>query len=260
MAKRYKVNGFHGYQKIVAPENSDLKKIHLAFIKNPGDSRFEGQTEGEETAFIIIEGCVRFFTEGKLLGELSRKNVFDEPPSGVYLPPYTNYSIEFVTQSEICTAGCSASGKNRARMIEKRDVMVKRVGEEPFLRSMNEIITADFPAEKLIIGETITDPGNWASYPPHKHDTDSPAEETAFEELYYFKIAPKTGFGSIRVFSNTEDNIFLVKNDEVVTIPKGYHPVSVAPKHQMYYLWVLAGETRNLISFVHPDYRFNGKP
>ncbi|MBN1445304.1 MAG: 5-deoxy-glucuronate isomerase [Candidatus Omnitrophica bacterium] len=260
MAKRYKVNGFHGYQKIVAPENSDLKKINLAFIKNPESGKYEGLTAGEESAFILTQGNIRFFLEGKLLGELSRKNVFDEPPSGVYLPPYSNYSIVFVKESEICVASCTAAGKNKARLIEKRDVRVKRVGEEPFLRSMNEIMPEDFPAEKLIIGETITDPGNWASYPPHKHDTDKPNEETVFEELYYFKIAPRTGFGSIRIFSNPEDNIFLIKNDEVVTIPRGYHPVSVAPKHQLYYLWVLAGETRKLISFVHPDYRFNGKP
>ncbi len=260
MAKRYKVNSFHGYQKIVAPENSDLKKIRLAFIKDTEGGRFEGQTAGEESAFIITEGNIRFFVEGKLFGELTRENVFHEPPSGVYLPPHLNYSIEFIRKSEICVASCDAAGKNRPRLIETKDIRFKRVGEEPFLRNMNEIMPEDFPAEKLIIGETITDPGNWSSYPPHKHDTDNPPEETALEELYFFKITPRTGFGSIRVFDDPEDNIFLIKTDEVVTIPKGYHPVSVAPRHQLYYMWVLAGETRKSISFVHPDYRFNGKP
>ncbi len=259
MAKRYKINGFQGYQKIVSPENSDLSKINLALIKNAGNERFDGTTGGEECAFIITEGSVRFFFEGGLFGEMKRKSVFDEPPSAVYLPPYSNYSIEFLKKSELCAVSCPAKGTGKPCFVETKRVRTKRVGEEPYMRNTTEILPEDFPAEKLIIGETITDPGNWASYPPHKHDTDNPPEETALEELYFFKITPRTGFGAIRVFNDPEDNMFLIKNDEVVTIPKGYHPVSVAPKHRIYYLWVMAGETRKVISFTHPDYRFNGK-
>ncbi len=259
MAKRYKVNGIQGYQKIITPENSDLNKLNFAFIKNSAGERFAGNTNGEETAFIITEGSIKFFLEGNLMGEMQRKNVFDEPPSAVYLPPYLNYSVEFSENSEICIVSCKAKGSGKPRFIETKSVHFKREGEDNYMRNVAEIISEDFPAERLIVGEVITDPGNWASYPPHKHDTNNPPEETAFEELYFFKITPRTGFGTVRVFNQDEDNIFLIKNDEVLTIPKGYHPVSVAPKHRIYYLWALAGETRKWISYVHPDYRLNGK-
>lgn len=259
MAKRYKINGFQGYQKIVTPENSDLRKINLGFIKNDANERFEGTTKGEECAFVITEGSVRFFLEDSLMGELKRKNVFDEPPSAVYLPPYSNYTIESVRKSELCILSCAAKGTGKPRLIETKDIRKKRVGEDPYMRDMSEILPGEFPSERLILGETITDPGNWASYPPHKHDTDNPPEETALEEIYFFKITPRTGFGTMRIFNEHEDNMFLIENDEVVTIPNGYHPVSVAPKHRMYYLWALAGETKKIISFTHPSYRFNGK-
>ena len=254
MAKRYKVNNFKGYQRIVGPENSDLKSITLSVVKNPAGERYDGNTGPEENVFVITKGNVKFYLDDKLFGELSREDVFQEPPSAVYLPPYSGYSIEFVEESEICVAGCIATGRFKPQLIEKRDIHIKRVGEEMYFRDLIEIVPENFSAEKLIVGETLTDPGNWASYPPHKHDTDNPPEETALEELYFFKIKPETGFGAIRIFNNPEDLIFLIKNNEVITIPKGYHPVCVAPEHQLYYLWIMAGNTRRVITSIHPDY------
>ena len=259
MAKRYKVNSLQGYQKIVSPENSDMKNISFAVIKNPVNEKFNGNTGPEENVFIITRGAIKFYLEDKLWDELSREDVFQEPPSAVYLPPYSKYSIEFIEDGEICVAGCIATGKFRPQHIEKKHIRIKRAGENMYLRNFSEIIPEDFSAEKLIVGETITDPGNWACYPPYKHDTDNPPEETALEKLCFFKITPDTGFGSIRIFNNIEDIIYLIKKDEVVTIPKGYHPICVAPKHQMYYLWVMAGNTRKTISAIHPAYKFINK-
>jgi 5-deoxy-glucuronate isomerase len=43
-------------------------------------------------------------------------------------------------------------------------------------------------AEKLICCELITPPGNWSSYPPHKHDASEPCP-VVNEEIYYYRIA-----------------------------------------------------------------------
>ena len=256
MAKHYKINEIKGFQKIITPESSDLKLLNFSIIKNLENEEFSGNTEDEEAVFVITEGECKFFYEGKLLGEMKRKNVFDEPPVAVYLPPYSNYSIKFNQMSEICIVSSKAKGKGKAKIIFSKDMKFRRVGEETFFRNIIDIIGEDFPAEKIILGETINDPGNWSSYPPHKHDRDNPPEEVKLEELYFFKLKPKTGFGFIRIFDEEEDNIFLLKNNELVTIPKGYHPVAVAPKHQIYYLWALAGNVRKLQPYTHPDYIF----
>ena len=44
-------------------------------------------------------------------------------------------------------------------------------------------------ADRLIAVKVLTRAGNWSSYPPHRHDEEIPAEETALEEIYYFEVA-----------------------------------------------------------------------
>ncbi|MHA1379899.1 MAG: 5-deoxy-glucuronate isomerase [Candidatus Helarchaeota archaeon] len=42
------------------------------------------------------------------------------------------------------------------------------------------------------------------------------------------------------------DLTYTLENNDLVIIPKGYHPVVAAPGYNLYYLWVLSGETRTL--------------
>jgi len=244
-----------GYQKVLKPENSDLKFLSFSIIREE-KGVLKGNTEKEETVFVITEGKCSFYIEKNLIGVMKRKNVFEEPPCAVYLPPFFEYTIEFEKKTEICVVGCPGRGTGKPKFLNSKEIKFRRVGEETYFRNITDIIPESFQAEKIILGETINDPGNWSSYPPHKHDQDNPPLEIALEELYFFKITPPTGFGVIRIFDESQDNLFLIKNNELVTIPKGYHPVSVVPKHQIYYLWALAGEKRELKPKVHPDFNF----
>ncbi|MCW2807450.1 MAG: 5-deoxy-glucuronate isomerase [Marmoricola sp.] len=112
-------------------------------------------------------------------------------------------------------------------------------------------------AEKLICCELITPPGNWSSYPPHKHDASEPCT-VVNEEIYYYRIAgedqvspSRTGFGYHRTYTGPEheaaglaplDELVEVRDHDVVLVPHGYHGPSVAaPGYPMYYLNVMAG-------------------
>jgi 5-deoxy-glucuronate isomerase len=112
-------------------------------------------------------------------------------------------------------------------------------------------------AEKLIACEVITPPGNWSSYPPHKHDITEPCPAVD-EEIYYYRIAgrdqvtpSREGFGLHRTYTGPEhakaevpplDESLEVRDGDVVLIPYGYHgPCVAAPGYPMYYLNVLAG-------------------
>ncbi len=111
--------------------------------------------------------------------------------------------------------------------------------------------------EKLIAVELITPPGNWSSYPPHKHDVTQPCP-VVNEEIYFYKIAgpdqvtpSREGFGLHRTYTGPEheaaglaelDDLFEVRDGDVVTIPYGYHgPCVAAHGYPMYYLNVMAG-------------------
>ncbi|SDQ91218.1 5-deoxyglucuronate isomerase [Thermostaphylospora chromogena] len=112
-------------------------------------------------------------------------------------------------------------------------------------------------AERLMACELITPPGNWSSYPPHKHDPTDPCP-VVNEEIYYYRIAgrdqvtpSRDGFGVHRTYTGPEhakaglaelDETLQVRDGDVVLVPHGYHgPCVAAPGYPMYYLNVLAG-------------------
>ncbi len=112
-------------------------------------------------------------------------------------------------------------------------------------------------ADKLICCELLTPDGNWSSYPPHKHDASEPCE-VINEEIYYYRIAgadqvtpSREGFGFHRTYTGPEhaatglaplDELFEVRDHDVVLVPHGYHgPCIAAPGYPMYYLNVMAG-------------------
>jgi 5-deoxy-glucuronate isomerase len=110
-------------------------------------------------------------------------------------------------------------------------------------------------AERLICCELITLPGNWSSYPPHKHDATGPCQ-VQNEEIYYYRIAgpdqvtpSRQGFGLHRTYTGPEhtgllplDESIVVRDGDVVLVPYGYHgPCVAAPGYPMYYLNVLGG-------------------
>jgi 5-deoxy-glucuronate isomerase len=112
-------------------------------------------------------------------------------------------------------------------------------------------------AERLMACELLTPPGNWSSYPPHKHDCT--AEQTN-EEIYYYRIGGgPEGFGLHRTYTGAEhvdaglqplDETLVVRDGDVVLVPYGYHgPCVAAPGYPMYYLNVLAGPGPRSMAF-----------
>ncbi len=112
-------------------------------------------------------------------------------------------------------------------------------------------------AEKLICCEVLTPPGNWSSYPPHKHDASEPCP-VVNEEIYYYRIAgadqltpSRTGIGYHRTYTGPEheaaglaaiDDFVEVRDQDTVLVPHGFHgPCVAAPGYPMYYLNVMAG-------------------
>ena len=120
-------------------------------------------------------------------------------------------------------------------------------------------------AEKLVCCELITPPGNWSSYPPHKHDASEPCQ-VVNEEIYYYRIAgpdqvtpSAQGFGYHRTYTGPEheaaglapiDETLEVRDHDVVLVPHGYHgPCMAAPGYPMYYLNVMAGPADRALAF-----------
>ncbi len=178
-----------------------------------------------------------------------RPDVFAGPPVMVYLPPRSQVEVRAESAAEVGLFAAPSSAQAPAALLEGTTVTMKQVGRDNWLRTVYSALGENVPAERLLAGETLNPPGNWSSFPPHKHDRSNPPQEAVMEEIYYFRVKPAQGFGFIWTYTARDEaaafsNVFAVEDGDTVLLPKGYHPVVAAPGYQLHYTWVLAGEER----------------
>jgi len=237
-------------------KKSDLKAVDFGILRLKKGRRSSGVFKNKETAVIILSGKIDMKAGNKSWRSIGkRKDVFSGKAYAFFVPPACRYEIRARSDAEIAVCSAPSRAKSLAKLIRPSDVRLRKVGMKNFRRNVYDIIDERTDAQALLAGETINAPGNWSSYPPHKHDVDNLPAESKLEEMYFFKLSPSNGFGVMRVYDNGKmDNIYVLKNNDIVTIPKGYHPVSVIPGYRIYYLWVLAGKKRVLKPNDDPSY------
>ncbi len=217
--------------------------------------RLEAETGDEEVGLVVLGGKVSVDSSTGSWEQFGqRESVFDGKPYVLYLPPHTSYRLTAATACEVARGGARAEKGAQARLITPEEIGEEVRGEGNAQRQIRHLLEADQPAERLFLVEVITPSGNWSSYPPHKHDTDNPPQETYLEETYYHRVNPSQGFGFQRVYTpdRTLDETVLVEDGTLVAVPKGYHPVAAAPGYDLYYLNVMAGPVR--------EWRFRDDP
>jgi 5-deoxy-glucuronate isomerase len=113
-------------------------------------------------------------------------------------------------------------------------------------------------ADSLLVTEVFTPPGNWSSYPSHRHDEDDFPRMTFLEESYYHRVNPEQGFAIQRVYTEdgSLDETMTVKNHDVVLVPRGHHPCAAPYGYELYYLNVMAGPLRKWRFENDPDHNW----
>ena len=121
-------------------------------------------------------------------------------------------------------------------------------------RHLNVVIGKNVEAGRLLLGFTISELGNWTSWPPHEH-----AE--MLEEMYVYFDMPFPAYGIQLVYNNTEypELVTVVRDGDAVLMPSGYHPNVSVPGHRIAFLWAMAAhrelEDRKFgIVNVQPDF------
>lgn len=210
---------------------------------------------GKETCIVVLTGNADVEVGQHRFADLGgRKSVFeDAPPGAVYAPAGSSIRVHAATGVEIalCSAPSAAAGETRAIPGGR---MTKEVrGEGSNRRFVRNVLPETEPADRLLVVEVITPGGHWSSYPPHKHDSDTPPAETQLEETYYHRLNPPQGFAFQRVYTDDRslDETVCVEDGDVVLVPRGYHPVGAPHGYDLYYLNVMAGPVRRWI--VHDD-------
>ena len=242
------------YREIVPPGAMrflDFARLQLAQGGKHAFSRGERESVLDffsGTASLAIRNSDGKKSEFRAVG--GRHDVFSAPPSMVYLPP--KVTCEIVCESGPLDVGIFSAPSQIAAepaLLAGADVVTKHVGKDNWTRTVHTALGENVPAERLLAGETLNPPGNWSSYPPHKHDKSNLPQEAILEEIYFFRVQPAGGFGFIWTYTAPGDpdgfsNVFVVEDGDTVLLPKGYHPVVAAPGYALHYTWVLAGEVR----------------
>jgi len=243
--------------RVIELDNNSLPSIGFAVLRAAQGERLHFSTEEEETCLVILSGRWRIRVGGEEF-LCKRASVFDEKPSAIYLPSHTEFDLKTEQEGEV--AFCEGKGSERKKVIfvSPSQVKERHLGSDNFQRIALDVLHENLGANSLLVGETISKPGNWSSFPPHKHDTDNMPYETALEELYFFRFKPREGFGVQRIYTDDRlvDEVFLLEDRSVVLIPFGYHPVVASPGYSLYYLWVLAGKTRMLRPYFDPTHKW----
>ena len=232
--------------------DSDVIGLELADLA-PGET-FDRRTD-RELAAVVLSGTVDVTIDGQALGPAGgRRNVFEGPGYAVYAPPQAQVRLAARdgAQLAIATAALDGGHPARARVIAPGDQRIAEVGRDNWSRNVRTMLGPEHAAGRLLLGETINPPGNWSSYPPHKHDEHRPPQEVQLEEVYLFKVDPAGGFGVQIRYDEEGTDVFTVRDDDVAVIRSGYHPVVAAPGYSLYYLWVMGGHGRQMIPYMDP--------
>jgi 5-deoxy-glucuronate isomerase len=141
------------------------------------------------------------------------------------------------------------------RLIRPDEMHHELRGANHWQRGIIDVVDQDFPADRIIIVEVMTPPGHWSSFPPHRHEVDDPPGEVDMEEIYYYRTDNPAGFGLQAVYTDdrTIDDAYIVRDHDVLVIPRGYHPVTAAPSSSLWYLCVLAGDRRLMAPRDEPE-------
>ena len=111
------------------------------------------------------------------------------------------------------------------------------------LRDVYMYIDDTFHASRLLVGLGCGQPGGWTVWPPHEHGDER-------EELYvYFDL--NGGFGIQCIYEDMDEaHCFLVREGDMVAVPRGYHPNVGCPGGRIAYVYAMAARAAGERSFM----------
>jgi len=223
-------------------------------------------SKNNEMLFVLLGGRFEIETEESIWEtEKSRKDVFSGLPHAVYIPRNTHFSISAKTDFvDIAYGWCETDQDHPIQYIDPAKVEgygIEVRGGDNATRQINGILPPGSDCHRLVCVEVYTPSGNWSSFPAHKHDERKTDEndnlvEARLEETYFYKIDKKQGYAIQQVYTQDRslDEIAVVRNNDVVMVPKGYHPVAAGHGYNVYYLNFLTGSDQSLANTDDPDH------
>jgi 5-deoxy-glucuronate isomerase len=223
-----------GRTQAVVPGQTASKYLHYGrIILDAGDAPLRFDTKQLETGLVCLNGSAtvrtgdRSFTLGRY--------------DSLYVS--RDASVEVVAEAQGCDLAEIAAPVDHTypvqfvafKAVQQDPGLHFNVGAAPNQRELNILLGKNVEAGRILAGVTFSAPGNWTSWPPHEH-------AAMLEEAYLYIDMPAPSFGLQLVYTNKNDPELatIVRQDDVVLMPEGYHPNVAAPGGSINFLWMMA--------------------
>jgi len=252
----FRNTGAHSGRKVViTPKNSSMQHLCYARVRlDPSFPEARFDTGSNETAIICLSGSADF-TVGESKFTLDKYDA-------VYIPRSSPVQIRGKA-ADLAEFSAEVKGNYPLQIVRFADVQKDKslhfiTGGPTTTRDLNILIGKNVQAGRVLAGFTISEPGNWTSWPPHEH-------ARMLEEMYVYIEMPPPGFGVQFVYTDTNDPdlVAVVREGDAVLMPRGYHPNVSAPGHRIGFLWAMAAhrevEDRQFgVVNVQPEFSTSG--
>ena len=247
----------------VTPERAEWKYSGLKILKlKPNEEKTFKFDEYEICILPLNALNTKLIIDKVSYTLIGRTNIFKQVTDFIYIPLNTEFTISSNNGGEYAIPFSKCSKQYPIAYVPAEKIKIEIRGAGQATRQINNFFSPQsFPnADKLCAVEVFTPAGNWSSYPPHKHDTQS-ENEAELEEIYYFLTDDPKGFAFHRTYTKDGniDATETVRNGDLFLVPRGYHgPTVTPPGYNLYYLNVLAGpgEKRSMQFCDDPDYHW----
>ena len=204
----------------------------------------------EEVALVCFAG--QFDYENEIDGTAGTANRKDM----LYLPWKNRIRLRATNEAVVMRIGAPSDRDTDFAHIHFADVdqdpsrhQLFGSAENNSLRDVYMYIDDTFNASRLLMGIGRGRAGGWTVWPPHEHGDEK-------EELYvYFDM--DGGFGIQCVYENDamdDARCFLVREGDMVTVARGFHPNVGCPSGRIAYVYAMAARVAGERSFM--DLRF----
>ena len=246
-----------GRTRSLAPGSAAVRQLHYGrIILEAADAPLRFHTEDLETGLICLKGSAEV--------QAAAQTFPFTPYDSLYIPRDTQVRVTPGPHGcDFAEVSAPVAGSYPLQYIPyagvRKDATLHfKTGGPTSRRDLNILIGKNVKAGRILAGVTFTEPGHWASWPPHEHGA-------MLEEAYLYIDMPEPSWGIQLVYTDPRNPelAVVVREGDCVVMPEGYHPNVAAPGTSMGFLWMMAAhrevEDRQFgVVNVQPEYAAAG--